>query len=287
MLLGYNTNGWAHHDPLAAMELLAEIGYRSVAITLDHHWLNPYRPRPAAADRSCSRRVGSAETGQRGGNRSPVPARPARQARADFGLGPTRRIALGGSTFSAAPSTSPPNCRAIAFRSGRESCRDEAPADVAWQRLTDGLKPVLEHAAERGVMLGFEPEPGMLIDTLERFAELGTRLPDERLQLTLDVGHLHCLGEVPIAAAIGRVAGRIVNVHIEDMRAGSSRALDVRRRGDRFSAGDRRLATVRLSGRFACRTQPPQPRCGRRGGAIVQFFSAARRHARIVMAGRL
>src|SRR5580693_8489055 len=41
MHLGYNTNGLAHHDPFQAVELLAEIGYRSVAITLDHGPLNP------------------------------------------------------------------------------------------------------------------------------------------------------------------------------------------------------------------------------------------------------
>src|SRR5262245_13109402 len=41
MLLGYNTNGLAHHDPFDALTLLAEIGYQSVAITLDHGPLNP------------------------------------------------------------------------------------------------------------------------------------------------------------------------------------------------------------------------------------------------------
>ena len=42
MILGYNTNGLAHHDLRDAIALLAEIGYRGVAITLDHGALNPY-----------------------------------------------------------------------------------------------------------------------------------------------------------------------------------------------------------------------------------------------------
>src|SRR5262245_26223467 len=42
MHIGYNTNGLAHHDPFDALELLAEIGYRSVALTLDHGPLNPF-----------------------------------------------------------------------------------------------------------------------------------------------------------------------------------------------------------------------------------------------------
>ena len=41
MILGYNTNGLAHHELLDAIELLAEIGYQGVAITLDHGALNP------------------------------------------------------------------------------------------------------------------------------------------------------------------------------------------------------------------------------------------------------
>ncbi len=42
MHLGYVTNGFAHHSLPAAIEILAGIGYRSVAITLDHNALNPY-----------------------------------------------------------------------------------------------------------------------------------------------------------------------------------------------------------------------------------------------------
>ena len=98
--------------------------------------------------------------------------------------------------------------------------RDGADESTAWRRLTAGLEPVLAHAAVRNVVLGFEPEPGMFINTMQRFAELTSRMPDERLKLTLDVGHLHCLGEVPIAEQITRFAPWIVNVHIEDMRVG-------------------------------------------------------------------
>ena len=45
MRIGYNTNGLAHHDGLQAIELLADIGYRSIAITVDHHLLNPNNDR--------------------------------------------------------------------------------------------------------------------------------------------------------------------------------------------------------------------------------------------------
>ena len=38
--------------------------------------------------------------------------------------------------------------------------------------------------------------------------------------LTIDVGHLHCQGEVPIADRLRRWGGLLWNVHLEDMRHG-------------------------------------------------------------------
>ena len=65
----------------------------------------------------------------------------------------------------------------------------------------------------------------MLVDTMARFADLLQELSaagvdSSRLRLTIDIGHLHCQGEVPIADQIRRWADRLVNIHIEDMRRG-------------------------------------------------------------------
>src|SRR5438477_11255535 len=71
MLFGYNTNGFSNHDPFEAIELLAEIGYKSVALTLDHGPLNPFDAEwPANLDRlkETLRRLGlrsTIETGAR------------------------------------------------------------------------------------------------------------------------------------------------------------------------------------------------------------------------------
>src|SRR5215212_8191141 len=71
MLLGYNTNGFAHHRLEDALAVLAELGYRSVALTLDYHALNPYDddlPRQLDGVRRLLRRLGLrsvVETGAR------------------------------------------------------------------------------------------------------------------------------------------------------------------------------------------------------------------------------
>ncbi len=97
---------------------------------------------------------------------------------------------------------------------------DSAPDEVAFSRLIEGLRPVLEYAEANDVTLGFEPEPGMFIDTFARFAELDARLDHPRLQLTVDIGHVHCLEPGPIGGYIRDWAARIVNVHVEDMKRG-------------------------------------------------------------------
>ncbi len=219
MRIGYNTNGFAHHDLIDAIDLLARLGYQSVAITLDHHALNPY-----SAD--CSRQVehvrerlaryglaSVVETGARfllDPNVKHEPTlvsseAPARGRRIDFLC---RAIDVAAELQS--------DC--VSFWSG--AVRDDVPSEIVWERLASGLNVVLEHADRRGVTMGFEPEPGMFIDTMARYDELLARTSTPQLLLTLDIGHLHCLGETPIADYIRRWGQRLVNVHLEDMRAG-------------------------------------------------------------------
>ena len=41
-----------------------------------------------------------------------------------------------------------------------------------WTVFVDGLREVLDYAAASNVLIGFEPEPGMFIDTMRAFEEL-------------------------------------------------------------------------------------------------------------------
>ena len=62
--------------------------------------------------------------------------------------------------------------RAIAFRSGRARSREALDEDAAFQRLIEGLAEVCDYARQHGVLIGFEPEPGMFVDRLVQFEKL-------------------------------------------------------------------------------------------------------------------
>ena len=222
--IAYNTNGLAHHDLLDAIELLAEIGYCGVAITLDHGSLNPFDHRaPEQLDkvRAALARHGMRSVIETGGRFLLNPRakheptlvtadRAGREVRVDF-----LRRAI--DTAAALQS----DC--VSLWSG--VVRDGAPAREAMDRLVGSLPAVLARADDRGVDLAFEPEPGMFIDRTERYGDLVRDLDSRdvdtrRLRLTTDVGHLHCQGEVPIADVLRQWALRLANIHIEDMRAG-------------------------------------------------------------------
>ena len=96
---------------------------------------------------------------------------------------------------------------------------DNAAKEEAMRRLIDGLNEMLDYAAKKGVLIAFEPEPGMLIDTIAAFESLLTRF-DTPFKLTLDIGHLQCQGELPIEPILRRLAPRMANVHLDDNRRG-------------------------------------------------------------------
>jgi L-ribulose-5-phosphate 3-epimerase len=216
MFLGYNTNGFAHHDIFDAVALLAEIGYRGVAITIDHGTLSP-------RDEGSKRQIVQLK-----------------KMLGDLGL---HSVIETGARFLLDPRikheptlVSADARRRIDFYKYAIDCAAELGSDCvslwsgavrygttredAMKRLAGGLSEVLEYGAGQGVLIGFEPEPGMLIDTAERFEDLLKLIDVPGLRLTLDMGHLQCQGETPITETIRRSAPRLVNVHIDDMRAG-------------------------------------------------------------------
>jgi sugar phosphate isomerase/epimerase len=219
MRFGYNTNGFAHHRIEDALAILAELGYRSVAITLDQHVLNPFAP--FLLDRTAEIREileqlrlhCVIETGAR------FLLDPRRKHQPTLiGSSPQERERRLDFLRRAVEIAAELDADAVSFWSGTPG--DDAPPALQLERLIEGCRSLCNTAERKNVRLAFEPEPGMLIDTMVGFQELHQRVDHPHFGLTLDIGHLHCQGEVPIADHVHRWKDWLWNVHIEDMRHG-------------------------------------------------------------------
>ncbi len=217
MRMGFGTNSIGDVDPLGAIPVLAELGCRSLAVTLDRHTLDPFAadlPARIGVWRAALDAAGMSsvvETGARHLLDQRIKHEPTLVSAAAADR--ARRTAF---LLWAVDVAHDLGAGCVSLWSG--VVRDAADEAACWDRLTAGLAPVVEHAGRRGVLLGFEPEPGMFVDSLARVDELYDRLARPAgLRLTVDLGHLECMGERP--ADLRPWAGRVVNVHVDDMLA--------------------------------------------------------------------
>jgi L-ribulose-5-phosphate 3-epimerase len=218
MLPGYNTNGFAHHRLEDALEVLAEMGYRSVALTLDHHSLDPFDPGLSAQvervrallqklNLRCVIETGSRFLLDRWRKHQPTLLDGAGEGR--------RRLDFLCRSVDIAQAL---RADAVSFWSGKPP--PDTPEDVLWDRLIEACERLCEYAAGRTVRLAFEPEPGMFIDTMTGYDKLFRRVAHPNFGLTLDIGHLQCMNELPIAGHILAWRKVLWNIHIEDMVTG-------------------------------------------------------------------
>ncbi|MFE5394657.1 sugar phosphate isomerase/epimerase family protein [Streptomyces sp. NPDC056568] len=217
---GYGTNGLTDLRLDDALALLADLGYDGVGLTLDHMHLDPLAEDLAARTRRVAHRLDAlgldvtVETGaryvldpRRKHGPSLLDADPGDRARrADLLVRAVRVAAdLGAHAVHCFSGITPPG----------------TDAETAWKRLADALGPVLDAAADAGVPLAVEPEPGHLLATLADFHHLRRLLGDPaQLGLTLDIGHCQCLEPLPPADCVREAAPWLRHVQIEDMRRG-------------------------------------------------------------------
>ncbi len=220
MFFGYNTNGFAHHRLGDCVGILADQGYRGIALTPDVHHLNPFEPDFPARMAEFAEMLAEkdlccvVETGARFLLNAHFKHQPTlvskmpddRDDRFEFLSEDCVGLAK---TLSA-------DC--VSFWSGAAT-DDAAPSEVM-DRLVEQCVRLADFAAARGVKLAFEPEPGMFLDTMDKFAELHGRVNRPNFGLTVDIGHLVCQGDVPVSDQLMKWKDWLWNVHIEDMRPG-------------------------------------------------------------------
>lgn len=230
----YNTNGTANHRLDDALSLIADAGYDGVALTLDHHHCDPFAPefgkRAEALINQLERlRLGLViETGARflldpRRKHEPTllsPEAEGRQKRIQF-----LKLAVDLASLARA--------EAVSLWAGVP--RPEVSAEQAFDYLHAGLSEILGYAAEKNVTVAFEPEPGMLIETVEDFKKLKKDFRD--LKIALDTGHCVATEECAPESAVVAMRDELGTVAIEDMRRGVHEHLF-------FGEGDMNIAAI-------------------------------------------
>jgi L-ribulose-5-phosphate 3-epimerase len=221
---GYGTNGFGDHTLEDALAVLADLGYKGVALTLDPRHLDPFADELPYRLRRLARRLeqlGLAVVIETGGRYVLDPWRKHQPVMVSD-EGAERRVDL---LLRAVRIAADIGAEAVSFWSGVAD--PGTPEQVAWDRLLSGCARVVEAAESAAITLGFEPEPGMFIDTLDAYDQLCLRLGRPRsFGLTLDIGHCRCLEAQPVPDCVRRAADRLVNVQIEDMRRGTHEHLE-------------------------------------------------------------
>jgi L-ribulose-5-phosphate 3-epimerase len=215
--LGYNTNGFKSHPLLVTIAILADIGYRSVAITLDHNALNPWAPdidvQLATVKQLLDRKkmCSVIETGA-GFLLDPWKKhRPTLISRSPQGREQRLNFLKKAVDIAAVV-----EAETVSFWAGRPEEGLDLNQARGW--LVESCKALCEYAERYDVALALEPEPGMLVESLSDFDQLTSNVDHPRLGLALDIGHAHLTESCPLAETIQRYSEKIRTLHIEDMR---------------------------------------------------------------------
>lgn len=274
----YNTNGMGSHRLSDALTLIAEADYDGVALTLDHCHFDPFDEnwyRNAERLRRDLERMnlGSVvETGARflldpRAKHEPTLVTASADGRA-------RRVAFLKRAIDIAAIL---GSEAVSFWAGILKTGFEQ--EIAWQVLREGLEDVANYAKAKGVVAALEPEPGMLVETVDDYKRLAAVVLD--LTLALDLGHCLVTGEREPAAAVAEFAGSLGTVAIEDMKRGEHIHLP-------FGEGDMNIASCLAALnkiRFSSLVCVELSRDGHRADVMVtQALSALRAYERMAVA---
>ncbi len=90
------------------------------------------------------------------------------------------------------------------------------PPDKAAGQFAESIKPLLNTAEKLNINIGIECEPGLYVEYLVELKEWIDKIGSKRLGANLDIGHSVVIGE-DISVAVHLLAGRIWNMHVEDL----------------------------------------------------------------------
>lgn len=217
--LAFSTNAFTRHPLEYALDHIAAAGFAGVEILADkpHAWPTDLTPRTAGDVRRQLDRLNLAISNVNANcsfgywkDAPPEPyfepslISPNPQHRKD-------RIDLIKRTLRFAAAIEAPN---VSITSGR--CLGGMPPDKAAAQFIDSMNFVLDEADAVGVNVGVELEPGLFLEYVDELRDWIAGLNHPRFGANLDIGHSVVIGET-IEHAVTTLAGRIWNMHVEDL----------------------------------------------------------------------
>jgi sugar phosphate isomerase/epimerase len=219
MRIAYSTNAYTNYTVAEAVDSIAGLGFKGVEILCDlPHWFPTVTPEAEAESlraRLVELRlsVSNLNVNTANGYFDPKPAenvfepslssrrRDYRQWRLEYSIASLHLASLLGSAN-------------ISVTSGRPDSGGTPAQGLAL--FADSLKRLCEAAEPLGIRVGIEYEPGLLVERAEELAEVVEIVGSPLLGANLDIGHSWLADESP-EQAVAMLAGRIWNVHLEDI----------------------------------------------------------------------
>lgn len=220
MKLAYSSNGFTRVDLPTAIRRIAAHGYAGVELLADTpHWAPPSVGGFALAPVLAALRQSGLAVSNVNANTAvalweeppPEPVFEPSLSHHDPDVR-TRRLAYSVAALELAAAVGAP---AISVTSGRTEA--DVPPERGLAFFADSLRRLCLRAETYGVRVGIEYEPGLLVEHAAEVRALIEQVDHPLLGVNLDIGHAICAGEDP-GEAIRLLAGRIWNVHLEDIR---------------------------------------------------------------------
>ncbi len=211
--LGYNTNGFQSHRLKDALWIIKEIGYQSVALTLDHCHLDPLFATQKEIQEVADffSHYGLDCYIETGGRYLLDPWKKHYPSLVSEGW--QRRIEVLKKSIEIGSQL---KAKGITIFSGKSFSQEEVP--LLYDRLIQGIEILLREVEGTGMTLALEPEPGMVVECLTDYLYVKELGGFQDLKLTMDLGHVWCIEKIPISQALHGYASEIMHLHIEDIK---------------------------------------------------------------------
>lgn len=222
MKLAYSTNAYSRWDLNEALTSIARLGFTHAEILCDRpHWF------PGTVDTAELRRtaallarlglgIGNVNLNTANGYHEPPPMENTFEPSLSNGDEALRawRVAH---VIEGVRLAHEIGATCISITSGRP--QPGVPPAEALDYFAVSVGRICRVASEYGIKVGIEYEPGLLVERAAEALEVIRRVASPVLGVNLDIGHSYLAGE-DARIVIGQLAGRIWNVHVEDIGNG-------------------------------------------------------------------